>query len=213
MEVSDVDDVNMVTDVDVVNMHSKRWNEVFMTDTRTRLVEAAAALLDEGGPAAVTLREVAGRVGLSHNAPYRHFKDKDMLLAGIAERELDVSRKNWQAVADGNMTLIDALREHVRRAIAWPQRFSLTYGPWPAAVRHALTSGNEAQQTFLSAVVAAQARGELPPGEPERLARLILATANGAATQVINGHLARGGKWNGDAEDVVADLLAFLSRN
>ncbi|WP_187326907.1 TetR/AcrR family transcriptional regulator [Martelella lutilitoris] len=184
-----------------------------MTDTRTRLVEAAAALLDKGGPAAVTLRAVAGTVGLSHNAPYRHFKDKDMLLAAIAERELVQSRKKWQAVFDGRMSLINALRAHVRWAIEWPERFRLTYGPWPAEVRAALTAGTDAKLAFVAAVEAAQARGELPPSEPERLARLLLATANGAATQSLNGHLARGGKWDGDAEDVVADLLDFLNRD
>ena len=41
--------------------------------TRDQLVAAAARLLDEGGPEAVTLRAVAQAVGVSHHAPYRHF--------------------------------------------------------------------------------------------------------------------------------------------
>jgi AcrR family transcriptional regulator len=35
------------------------------------------------------LREVARRAGVSHNAPYRHFRDKDDLLAAIAEEGFD----------------------------------------------------------------------------------------------------------------------------
>src|SRR5208283_5033347 len=48
------------------------------------LLRAAVALIAEVGPAAFTLREVARRAGISHNAPYRHFREKDELLAAVA---------------------------------------------------------------------------------------------------------------------------------
>src|SRR5271165_218770 len=48
------------------------------------LLDAAVALIAEVGPAAFTLREVARRAGISHNAPYRHFREKDELLAAVA---------------------------------------------------------------------------------------------------------------------------------
>ena len=44
---------------------------------RPALIAAARALLDEGGPGAVGLREAARRVGVSPTATYRHFRDKD----------------------------------------------------------------------------------------------------------------------------------------
>lgn len=51
---------------------------------RTALLSAAEALLREGGPAVLSLREVARRAGVSHNAPYRHFTDREALLAALA---------------------------------------------------------------------------------------------------------------------------------
>ena len=57
--------------------------------TRQKLVAAASSLLDSGGQAAVTLRAVAERVGVSHNAPYRHFRDRNALLAAVAERDFN----------------------------------------------------------------------------------------------------------------------------
>jgi AcrR family transcriptional regulator len=60
-----------------------------MTSTRDALIDAAADLLTTGGPAAVTLREVGRRAGVSHNAPYKHFADKEELLAAVAARDLD----------------------------------------------------------------------------------------------------------------------------
>ena len=52
--------------------------------TDQRLIAAAASLLDSGGEAAVTLRAVALAVGVSHNAPYKHFEDRNALLAAVA---------------------------------------------------------------------------------------------------------------------------------
>jgi AcrR family transcriptional regulator len=54
-------------------------------DLRRALVDAAAALADEKGVAALSLREAARAAGVSHAAPYHHFKDKTALLAAVAE--------------------------------------------------------------------------------------------------------------------------------
>ena len=43
-------------------------------NTNERPIAAAAALLDSGGGSPVTLRAVGAAVGVSHNAPYKHFK-------------------------------------------------------------------------------------------------------------------------------------------
>ncbi len=51
---------------------------------RPALVEAAVALAKERGPEGVVLREVARQTGVSHNAAYRHFTDRDELLAEVA---------------------------------------------------------------------------------------------------------------------------------
>ena len=54
-------------------------------DLRKTLLEAAVALIGEAGPRGFTLREVARRAGVSHNAPYRHFAGKDELLVAVAQ--------------------------------------------------------------------------------------------------------------------------------
>ncbi|MEV7723706.1 TetR/AcrR family transcriptional regulator [Streptomyces sp. NPDC087917] len=61
--------------------------------TRRALLDAAAELLDLGGPEAVTLREVGARAGVTRGAPYRHFTGKDSLLTAIAT-------ESWEGIAD-----------------------------------------------------------------------------------------------------------------
>lgn len=53
---------------------------------RTVLIEVGIAMLQEEGVEALSLRMLAKRVGVSHNAPYMHFADKEALLAAIAEQ-------------------------------------------------------------------------------------------------------------------------------
>ena len=53
-------------------------------DLHEEILCAACRLLEENNIASLSLRAIAKQVGVSHTAPYRHFKDKESLLAGIA---------------------------------------------------------------------------------------------------------------------------------
>ncbi|OIJ85518.1 TetR family transcriptional regulator [Streptomyces sp. MUSC 14] len=53
---------------------------------RERLVDVGVELLAAEGPAALTLREIARRAGVSHGAPRRHFPTHLELLSAIARR-------------------------------------------------------------------------------------------------------------------------------
>jgi AcrR family transcriptional regulator len=55
---------------------------------REALIQAGVELAEEGGPEAVVLRAVARRVGVSHNAAYRHFADHDELRRAVSARAM-----------------------------------------------------------------------------------------------------------------------------
>jgi AcrR family transcriptional regulator len=52
---------------------------------RRRVLDASLALIQEEGLAALSMREVARRAGVSHQAPYHHFSDRQAILAALAE--------------------------------------------------------------------------------------------------------------------------------
>lgn len=54
-------------------------------DLRNALIQAGVELLQDEGMDKLSLRKLARKVGVSHNAPYMHFKDKEGLLAAITE--------------------------------------------------------------------------------------------------------------------------------
>ena len=55
-------------------------------DLREALIQAALELIAEKGPAGFTFAEAARSAGVSSAAPYRHFRDRDQLLADVARR-------------------------------------------------------------------------------------------------------------------------------
>ena len=53
-------------------------------DLRRVLIEAALQLAEQGGAAAVSVREAARRAGVSPGAPFRHFPSRDALMTAVA---------------------------------------------------------------------------------------------------------------------------------
>ena len=98
-------------------------------NTTERLVTAAAELLDAGGEAAVTLRAVGSAIGVSHNAPYKHFVSRDDLLAAVATSDFRTVADAWKqirkSVLKPNQRLLDALDVVIRFSQDHPARYRL----------------------------------------------------------------------------------------
>ncbi len=105
---------------------------------RTALVETALTMARETGPDGVALREVARRVGVSHNAAYRHFADREELLAEISNHAMDRLTKAMLARVDAVPDDLDNLgrararlsavgRGYVEFALAEPGLFRVAF--------------------------------------------------------------------------------------
>ena len=97
------------------------------------LEDAALDLLETTSAAKISLREVARRAGVSHNAPYHHFGDRAALLGALGVRGMaDLLAVQEQAVAaaDGTVAKVRALGlAYVRYAATHPQAFALVFDP------------------------------------------------------------------------------------
>src|SRR5262245_24493316 len=92
-------------------------------DLPPALLRAAGKILEKEGVGALSLRELARRAGVSHNAPYRHFPDRDSLLAALAAEGFVELRQELERQGG-----TDAGVAYVRFALAHPQRFRLMFG-------------------------------------------------------------------------------------
>jgi len=154
---------------------------------REALLRAAIQLIAEIGPAGFTLREVARRAGVSHNAPYRHFSDREDLLAAVAAegfRELNQAMLN--AVQHQRNTvgrLKHAGLAYVEFALRRPEHFTVMFDA--AVSKHQTADSAEAAEqafkTLVSLVQSCQDEGRLPSGDVRRLALLAWSMVHGIA--------------------------------
>lgn len=100
-------------------------------DLRAALVEAAAAAVEQAGPEALSLRELAQSLGVSTAAPYRHFRDRDALLAEVAAQgfaELAQAYGRAQAsAAEPRAAMREAARAYLTLAFRKPGLFRLMF--------------------------------------------------------------------------------------
>ncbi len=65
------------------------------------LIRAALELIAKKGPAGFTFAEAARSAGVSPAAPYRHFRDRDELMADVARRGFEQFEQALQSAWDG----------------------------------------------------------------------------------------------------------------
>jgi AcrR family transcriptional regulator len=180
---------------------------------REELLKAALALISEVGPQAFTLREVARRAGVSHNAPYRHFRDKDELLAIVAVQgfeRLTVAMKRSAArgsTAEERFRLCG--RGYVSFALRWPQHFLVMFDLPSSQDKYPeyAEAGDKAFATLLAFIVECQEAGVLSPEDPEPLALMAWSMVHGIAKLAAGCHLPFGAAGVLDFADAASRVM------
>ena len=166
-------------------------------DLRQALIEGALTLINEKKDGrTLSLREVARRVGVSNAAPYRHFADKDELLAALAEkgfRMLTAFLRAGVASADDPLRSLQASGVgYVKFAIAHPSYYRVMFSafqPDEATCTELDEAGQEAFSVLVDAIAIAQAAGKVKPGDPQPLAWVAWSLVHGLAMLVIERQL------------------------
>lgn len=177
--------------------------------TREALVSAASELLDEGGPDAVTLRDVGARAGVSRGALYGHFANKDHLLTQLAIDAWNAATNSVRQLrADPDATASSRLEGAVLALVgigrSHPHRYALMFSTG-ADSPETIAAARGLQDQFLTLV--ADLVGEK---DALRYGALVMSSAHGIASLELSGHLSRD-KWKVDSEHLVGLLVRSIS--
>ncbi|MFM2449532.1 MAG: hypothetical protein RIS44_1982 [Pseudomonadota bacterium] len=107
---------------------------------RDACVAAAREVIAERGIENLSLRDVARKLGVSHQAPYKHYPSRDHLLAEVMRRCFEGFAAHLDARShfeDPEQDLESLGQQYLRYAVEHPLEYRLMFGtPWPASAEH-----------------------------------------------------------------------------
>lgn len=166
-------------------MSGRRAKPYHHGDLKAALIDGALELIAERGVRRFSLAELSRRLGVTVAAPYRHFVNRDELLAAVAVRALhafgEALAKQSSETDPPEQRLAAMAAGYVRFAAEEPALFGVVFGlGLDKKRRHPeLRQAYENVEGMLEACVAELCPRD--PGEAERLTDAIEATAHGYA--------------------------------
>jgi len=161
------------------------------SDLRQRILDASEQLLETEGLAALSMREVARRSGVTHQAPYHHFADRETILAelvtrGFQEMARRLARANDRH-ADGDRmgTVIESGQAYVGFAIDHPGVFRIMFRSEvcdPARFPAAQQAGDSAYRELERLVVLIHGEAEVA-----HLSSVYWGQVHGLASLIVDG--------------------------
>ncbi len=164
-------------------------------DLRNALLQAAVAILEEGGLDALSLRAVAARAGVSHAAPAHHFPTLKALLAAVGAVAFErfvrtIQGEMDRGLSDPRSRLKGACDGYIRFARECPQQFRLMFSPsrldWNDPSFREAGAAARRQLEEICAPVAAL-RGDASVEARQALERLVWTSVHGYAHLLLAG--------------------------
>ena len=163
-------------------------------DLRSALLQAGSAMLERVGPEVLSMRELARAVGVSNNAPRRHFPSKQHLLDALAldgfER-LGSDLREALAVEEPSFEtrLIRLAHANIRFATRHRALFRLMFvaKQHPHVSPELLRASYEALSAGPETMAYGQKTGRVTPGDPEQQALVLFAAVEGLISFSVEG--------------------------
>lgn len=163
-------------------------------DLRQSLIDGAIALISTAGVSDLSLRQVARHIGVSHNAPYRHFEDKEALLAAVAEEgfkaltlTMETARQDTPPGTKAALTAIGSA--YVRFALAHPAHYRVMFSEFRSNFHDypsLAAAGQKAFMVLVSTIAAGQTAGIFKAADPWELARVAWSLVHGQALLILD---------------------------
>jgi AcrR family transcriptional regulator len=194
------------------------------TELRQKVLDASLALIEEGGLDRLSMREVARKAGVSHQAPYHYFEDREAILAALAGEGFSklgdmLARAGTRPGLDPANAVEAMGRAYVEFALRNPAYFQAMFRAdavpldrYPEARRRE----DEAFRKLLDGV--GQAFANQPTEVRQAIAVACWAMVHGLATLTLEGSLARKlkipkARQRQVADETIGTLMRLLRQN
>jgi AcrR family transcriptional regulator len=166
-------------------------------DLRARILRASVTLIDEQGLGSLSMREVARRAGVSHQAPYHHFEDRAAILAAICEEGFGELQRRMHAAQSPVPKDVAELLErcgvaYVTFALAYPAHFRIMFRPELVEMEKFPAAHCKAEDAFAELVKIVQKyveHGRGWNGKEQALISLCWSVSHGLASLLLDGPL------------------------
>lgn len=166
-------------------------------NVRAEALKAARAVVESDGTASLSLRRVARDVGVSHAALYRHFADRESLLAELGVEALTQLAREQVAAFDRHLDptmQVDAVaRAYFRFALREPGLYRIAFViPRKTDFPPLRAAADAAERVPLLALDALAKAGMIRAADTGLLAPILWALVHGFSTLAIDGQLTEG---------------------
>src|SRR6201985_2612262 len=171
---------------------------------RTALVRAAVEVIGQAGPAAMSLREVARRAGVTHAAAAYHFGDKAGLLTAVAAQGYCMLAEELRSARDARRGgFLEVGVAHVQFAVSHRAHFEVMYQP-------ELYRRDDAEVREARAGTAVLLYGTASPDTAQLAAGAAAwSLVHGLATLWLNGNLPQ--QLGNDPEEITRLVARYLT--
>jgi AcrR family transcriptional regulator len=166
-------------------------------DLREKVLKASLALIGEGGLDRLSMREVARKAGVSHQAPYHHFADREAILAALAGEGFAKLKHELERAAastgDEATKAVEAMGcAYVDFALRHPAYFQVMFRADAVPLENYPEARRQEDAAFGRLVqMIDDAFGARPAEARQKIAVLCWALVHGLATLLLEGSLAR----------------------
>ncbi|MEH6411366.1 MAG: TetR/AcrR family transcriptional regulator [Hyphomonas sp.] len=162
-------------------------------DLRVALIETGLRRLEQGSAESLSLREIARDIGVSATAIYRHFPDKDSLLAALAAEGMTKLAREQKAAAGGmggKAGFTEMGRAYVRFAVRNPALFRLIFSSLPPAADPRSATPEDSPGWLLRQTVTELAGPNATPGQRHAAILRAWSVVHGLAMLILSGQIA-----------------------
>jgi len=164
---------------------------------RRVLIDTAVEIISEQGTKDLSLRKIAKKSGVSHAAPYRHFKDKNAILASVAKEGFEMMLSKTQGRIDrsrGNELDHFAIcgLSYIDFALSYPSHYRVMFG---TRVENSYFSDELKPESIpvfkllRDIIMVCQEKGLLKAGNPREMAISAWSIVHGFAMLRIDHHI------------------------